>query len=467
MCKDISTFFESIKTKKIAFIGMGVTNFDIIRMFLQKGLNVTVCDKCNRDAQLEKISVLEKEGASFCLGEHYLSNLTDFDVIFRSPGVYFNRPELLQARRDGVVVTSEMEVFFQFCPCKIIAITGSDGKTTTSSLIAAMLKEEGLRVHLGGNIGKALLPEIEAYQPDDYCVVELSSFQLLSMRQSPDIAVITNISPNHLDVHGTMEEYVQAKMNLLLHQDAFSTTVLNADNEQTALLSSMVRGKLRWFSRHLKQSRGAYVDSEGEIFFSNGENSYNIINCSQILLPGVHNVENYLTAIAAVGDLVKPAAIQKVARNFSGVAHRIEFVRQVHGVKWYNDSIATSPTRTIAGLHSFSQKLIIIAGGYDKKISYAPLAPHLIKRVKILILMGDTAKKIQQAVLSQPDYDQKKLPIFIVDSMEDAVKKAEQLATSGDIVSLSPASASFDAYQNFEKRGEHFKDLVMNIGEEN
>lgn len=467
MCKDIPTFFESLKTQKIAFIGMGVTNFNIIRMFLQKGLNVTVCDKSNRDAQLEKISVLEKEGASFRLGENHLSNLTDFDVVFRSPGVYFNRPELLQARQAGVVVTSEMEVFFQLCPCRIIAVTGSDGKTTTSSLIAAMLKEEGFRVHLGGNIGKALLPEIETYQSDDYCVVELSSFQLLSMRQSPDIAVITNISPNHLDVHGTMEEYVQAKVNLLLHQNAFSIAVLNADNEQTALLSSMVRGKLRWFSRRSKQSRGAYLGSEGEIFFSDGENSYNIIHCSQILLPGVHNVENYLTAIAAVGDLVKPTVIQKVARTFSGVAHRIEFVREVHGVKWYNDSIATSPTRTIAGLHSFSQKIIILAGGYDKKVSYAPLAPHLIERVKILVLMGDTAEKIQQAVVSHPNYDKDRLPIYIVSSMEEAVKTASRLADSGDIVSLSPASASFDAYQNFEERGEHFKSLVMNIEEEN
>lgn len=456
-------FFDEMVGQRIAFIGMGVTNFNIIKLFVRKGLDVTVCDKSTAEKLGANYGELEALGVKFLLGEGYLDTLTEFDVILRSPGVYFNQPALAHAREQGCVVTSEMELFFELCPCKLYAVTGSDGKTTTTTLISEMLKAQGYSVHLGGNIGKALLPAIEEMKEDDVAVVELSSFQLLSMRQSPDVAVVTNIAPNHLDVHGTMEEYIQCKCHLLWHQNAFSKAVLNADNEITDGLSEYVRGRLCKFSRRQAPHTGAWADENGDIYLVDNGRQTLLFNKDQIRLPGIHNVENYLAAIAAVSGAVDPANILKVAREFGGVEHRIEFVRELGGVRWYNDSIATSPTRTIAGLNSFEQKLIIIAGGYDKKIPFEPLAPVLVNKAKALILMGTTAPKIEQAVVDCGGYDPELLPIYHVSSMEEAVELAQKVAGRGDIVSLSPASASFDLYKNFEVRGNHYKELVNSL----
>ena len=279
-------------------------------------------------------------------------------------------PAPSKARELGKVVTSEMEVFFDLCPCKLYAVTGSDGKTTTTTLISEFLKAQGKTVHLGGNIGRALLPIIESIDEHDAAVVELSSFQLISMRKSPDVAVVTNVAPNHLDVHKDMDEYIAAKKNILLHQNAFSKTVLNMDNDITNQMSELVRGKLYQFSRRSIPNNGAYLSENGSIIMVNNGEQTEIMKASDIRLPGIHNVENYLTAISAVYDDVDRNNIVKVAREFGGVEHRIEFVREVGGVKYYNDSIATSPTRTIAGLNSFGQKLVVIAGGYDKKIPF-------------------------------------------------------------------------------------------------
>lgn len=463
MPSKVDRFFDEMQGRRIAFIGMGVTNFNIIKLFVRKGLDVTVCDRSTAEKLGAAYDELAGLGVQFVLGDGYLDTLTDYDVIFRSPGVYFNQPALARAREQGCVVTSEMEVFFELCPCKIYAVTGSDGKTTTTTLISEMLKAQGYNVHLGGNIGKALLPGIEEIGPDDVAVVELSSFQLLSMRQSPDVAVITNIAPNHLDVHGTMEEYIQCKCHLLWHQNAFSKAVLNADNEITDGLGGYVRGRLCKFSRRAAPHTGAWADDNGDIFLMDNGKQTLLFNQNQIRLPGTHNVENYLAAIAAVSGVVESANILKVAREFGGVQHRIEFVRELDGVKWYNDSIATSPTRTIAGLNAFEQKLIIIAGGYDKKLSYEPLAPVLVSKSKALILMGTTAPKIQQAVVDCSGYDPELLPIYHVASMEEAVTLARKIASAGDIISLSPASASFDLYKNFEVRGNHYKDLVNSL----
>ena len=461
MPQSITTFFSEMKEKKIALIGMGVTNFNVIRWFLQKGLDVTVCDKREPDEIGERFDQLKKLGAKFITGPNYLSKLEQFQVVLRSPGVYFYRDELQKAREAGVVVTSEMELFFDLCPCKTIGITGSDGKTTTSSLIAAILKQAGYTVHLGGNIGKALLPEVEQIQPDHIAVVELSSFQLLSMRESPDIAVITNLSPNHLDVHGTMEEYVSAKRNLLSHQNAFSSAILNADDAMTENLKPDVRGKLLTFSRKNQVFNGTFYDESDECLYQVNRGVRTLV-CSRkdLRIPGVHNIENFLAAVAATFPFVPLSAIQKTAQTFTGVEHRIEYICKFGGVRWYNDSIATSPTRTIAGLSSFSQKLILIAGGYDKKLSYAPLAPKLVEKTKALILMGTTAPKIEQALQNCSEYRTGSPKLYHAEKMEDAVALAENISVSGDIVLLSPASASFDQYPNFEARGNHFKRLV-------
>lgn len=453
-------FFERIKDKKVTFVGMGVSHLDCIKQFAQKGIAVTVADKRTADVLGEEYQKLLALGVRFSLGEDYLKQLENTDIIFRTPGMNYFSPALAKAREAGKVVTSEMEVFFDLCPCRIYAVTGSDGKTTTTTLISEFLKAQGKTVHLGGNIGRALLPVIDEIDPNDAAVVELSSFQLISMRQSPDVAVVTNVAPNHLDVHKDMEEYIEAKKNIFLHQNAFSKTVLNLDNEITNSFAPFIRGQLSQFSRRGVPKNGAYLAENGKICLVKNGDETEIMDRSDIRLPGIHNVENYLTAISAVSDEVDQNNIVKVAREFGGVEHRMEFVRELNGVKYYNNSIATSPTRVIAELNSFDQKLIVIAGGYDKKIPFEPLAPKLIEKCKLLILMGLTASKIEKAVTECDGYRPEELQILHASSMEEAVRLAKENAAAGDIVTLSPACASFDQYPNFEVRGNHYKGLV-------
>ncbi len=375
------------------------------------------------------------------------------------------------ARKKGIAVTSEMEIFFDYCPCPIIGVTGSDGKTTTSTLIYEMLKAQGKTVHIGGNIGEPLLPKIESISKNDIAVVELSSFQLISMRRSPETAIITNISPNHLDVHKDMNEYIDAKKQILLHQNAFSKTILNFSNEETRNMAKSVRGETIFFSG--KESLqdmpcGVWVDEDKNIIYTcakhgNTKNEI-IMNTKDIRIPGKHNVENYLAAIAAIHDIVSTENIKKVARSFPGVKHRIEFVREINGVSYYNDSIASSPHRTISGtLSLFDKKIILIAGGYDKKIPFDSLAPKIAEKVSTLILLGQTSEKILGEIEKLPKNQTENLNIIKVNSMEKAVEKAKEIAKSGDIVVLSPACASFDLYKDFEERGNHFKNLVNSI----
>lgn len=460
----VEIFFNSLANKKIGIIGLGVSHYDLVSYFLSKGLDVTVLDKREQSDLGDDYNTLTEKGAKFILGSDYLDRLTEFDIVFRTPGMYFLSERLQYAKNSGVIVTSEMEVFFALCNCKIYAVTGSDGKTTTTTLIGEMLSRAGKRVHIGGNIGRAMLPIIEEIKDTDVCVIELSSFQLISMRSSPNVAVITNIAPNHLDVHKDMDEYVNAKINIIAHQNAFSRTVLNLDNEATARLYKMVRGDLTFFSRRQISFNGAFVDSDGVLCYNRYGKIQKILHQSEILLPGMHNVENYLAAITAVkDDDVSDEDIRAVAKTFGGVEHRIEYVKTVDGVQYYNDSIATSPTRTIAGLNSFDKKLIIIAGGYDKKIPYDKLGPVLCDRVKKLILLGATADKIEAAVKGSKNYSADEIEIIRVETLEQAVQTAKEKASDGDIVSLSPASASFDLYKNFEERGNHFKRLVNEL----
>ena len=451
-------FFTSIQGKTVTFCGIGRSHMPLIRLFREKGALVSARDKRSLEELGDNGKALQEWGVQLILGENYLEDLRE-DIIFRTPGMKYHLPQLEAARKRGAAVTSEMEVFFQLCPCKIYAVTGSDGKTTTTSIIAELLKAQGKTVHLGGNIGKPLLPEIESIQPEDCAVVELSSFQLISMRESPDVAVVTNLSPNHLDVHKDMQEYIDAKKNILLHQGAFSRTVLNAGNEITASFAPQVRGDCWMFRRGAPVERGVWCD--GETIYVHGQP---LLPISQIRIPGWHNVENYMAAIAAVWGDVEPETIRRVAETFAGVEHRAEFVRELRGVKYYNDSIATSPTRVISGMLSlFPQKILLIAGGYDKHIPFEPLGPAVCEKVKTLILLGDTAQKIQDAVQAAPQYQEGCPEILRVDNMEQAVAAAAAHAQPGDIVSLSPACAAFDLYPNFEVRGRHYKDIVNGL----
>ena len=463
MAGSIARWYRDLQEKKVLFVGIGVSHTRLIEKFLQKGMDVTVCDKREAEALGEDYGRLSALGAKFRLGEQYLDALHDADVIFRTPGMYYLSPALQEAKKAGKTVTSEMECFCRLCPCKLYAITGSDGKTTTSTLIAKFLEKSGKRVYLGGNIGKALLPEIEEIREEDAAVVELSSFQLLSMRCAPDVSVVKNVTPNHLDVHKDMAEYTNAKKNIFLHQDAFSRTVLNLDDPVTAGFAPEVRGELSWFSMKEQPEHGAFLDEEGFLCFARHGKVEKLFHKEEIRIRGMHNVENVLTAIAAVEGEVPLSDIREVVRTFGGVEHRIELVRVLDGVEWYNDSIASSPTRTMAGLDSFDRKICIIAGGYDKKIPYEPLAPKILEKVRLLIVMGATGPKIEAAVRACPGFAEAGLTILHAADMEEAVKLARENTAPGDIVSLSPASASFDLYRNFEERGRHFKKLVTEL----
>ena len=458
---DCKQFFEQIKGKRIAVCGIGISNTPLILNFLNNGAIVTACDRRSREALGELAEKIENAGGNLQLGDGYLQNL-DVDIIFRTPGMNFNLPELVDARKRGVAVTSEMEVFFDLCPATVFAVTGSDGKTTTTTLIAKMLEASGKKVFVGGNIGRPLLPEIENITSDDFVVVELSSFQLISMRKGPDVAVVTNVAPNHLDVHKDMDEYVEAKKNVLLHQNAFSRTVLNIDNEITASFEDLVRGQQMSFSMVKPTENGAWLDDEGYINVSYMGKTEKVLHRDDITILGDHNVANYLAAISAVKGFVSNEDILKVAKEFAGVEHRIEFVREVDGVKYYNDSIASSPTRTIAGLNAFKQKVILLAGGYDKHIPFEPLGPAVAEKVKLLILCGDTADKIEKAVKEYEGYNND-LKIIKTANLAESVKVAHQNAVSGDIVTLSPACASFDAFVNFAARGNFYKEEVSKL----
>lgn len=453
----VKEYMTSLKHKRVAVIGIGVSNTPLIRMLLRADLDVTACDKSSREALGLIADELESLGARLQLGEHYLDDL-DQDVIFRTPGLRPDVPALEAARARGAEITSEMEVFFRVCPCKIIAVTGSDGKTTTTTIISELLKAAGYHVYVGGNIGKPLLPDAAGMEPDDVAVLELSSFQLMTMKQSPHIAVVTNVTPNHLDVHKSMSEYIAAKENVFRYQNGDDIAVFNYDNEITRAFAQTDPGRSIFFSRQEELEQGVYVKN-GSIWSGSRE----VLPVSDILIPGTHNVENYMAAIAAVEQMVSDDVIRRVAKTFGGVEHRIELVRTLRDVRYYNDSIASSPTRTIAGLRSFDQKVILIAGGYDKKIPFDELGEEIVKRVKVLVLTGATAPAIRAAVENAESYDGTTPEIMEFGDFERAVLAAHQAAGAGDVVMLSPACASFDKFKNFMVRGETFKKIIHGL----
>ena len=456
----LDSYFETLRGKQILVLGVGVSNRPLVRLLLQHGLPVTCCDKTPREKLDAEVLDLERSGAKLHLGEGYLDGLSG-DVVFRTPGLHPDTPQIKALRDGGALITSEMEAFFQVCPCRITAVTGSDGKTTTSTLISEFLKKQGYRVWLGGNIGTPLLDRADEMQPEDQVVLELSSFQLMYFPYSPQTAVITNLAPNHLDIHKDMEEYITAKENIYLHQHPGDRLILNMDNEITHSFVGKAVGSVREFSRRGEPERGVFL--KDGVIWRKEDSVEKIMDQSEILLPGIHNVENYMTAILAVGNLVSDENIREVARTFGGVEHRIELVRVKDGVRYYNDSIASSPSRTTAGLRSFDQKVILIAGGYDKHIPFAPLGPEITAHVKTLILCGATAPKIYDAVVNAPTYSPGNPKILWEDDFYEAIRLASREAKPGDVVILSPAGPAFDKFKNFAVRGKEFKKTVMEL----
>ena len=457
-----SDYLETLRGKSITVIGMGVSNTPLIRTLLRAELKVTVCDKSPRERVEEQAAELESLGARLQLGPDYLSKVHKADLIFRTPGLSPNVPELKKAVAGGSILTSEMELFFQLCPCKIIGVTGSDGKTTTTTLISEFLKEAGLNVYLGGNIGRPLLPDVDGMTPEDVAVVELSSFQLMTMDRSPNVAVFTNLSPNHLDYHHTMEEYTSAKLNIFCHQKPEDRAIFNYDNDITRSLAKTAVGQAMLFSRKQRLEEGVYL-RDGAIWLTNRMGSREVLPLTDIQIPGVHNIENYMAAIAAVDGIVPDKCVRAVAQRFTGVEHRIELVRELNGVKYYNDSIGTSPTRTMACLDSFEQKLILIAGGYDKGVPFTQLGVEIVRQVKALILTGDTAPAIKKAVEEAEGYGESGMKLIETADLACAVTAAHDIAKDGDVVVLSPACAAFDQFKNFMERGKMFKQLVNKL----
>lgn len=453
----IKAFHKAIKGKRITVIGIGISNRPLIRYLAEHGAQVTACDRKTEAQLADVLQELSPLGVAFSLGDTYLDAL-DADIIFKTPGMRFDHPALLAAQENGAEITSEMEVFFDICPCRTIAVTGSDGKTTTTTLIHRMLSDEGFTCHLGGNIGTPLLTRVPEMKDTDFAVLELSSFQLHTMKKSPDVAVVTNISPNHLDMHKDYQEYIDAKKNILLYQKQEQLAILNKDNAVTAALAEDARGRRLMFSRRTDADlclNDGYIIMHGE----------KILNISEIKIPGMHNVENYMAAIAATAAWVSPETVRKVAREFGGVEHRIELVRTINGVRYYNSSIDSSPNRTINTLKVFSEPVVLIAGGKDKGIPYDDIGPAILEKVKALILIGATADAIYRAV--EKAAKQAGAPLTIPIRRENdylsAVRSAHELAQPGDVVLLSNASTSFDMFQNFEQRGNLFKELVHKL----
>ena len=458
MKKDFNEFKSFIKNKKVGVVGIGVSNIPLIKFLVKLGAEVTAFDKKNEEDLGDIVPEFKEQGVKFELGEGYLDRLTGFDVIFKTPSMRIDSEALVKAREDGTYITSEMEEFVKYCKGKVYAVTGSDGKTTTTTIISKLLKEEGFKTWVGGNIGTPLFAQIEEIEEKDMVVLELSSFQLMTMKEEVDVAVCTNLAPNHLDMHKDMQEYIDAKKNIFLYQDSKDVLVVNRENDITYGFEKEAKGEIREFSSKRVLDKGAYF--EDGVLYLDGEK---VCGKSDIVIKGMHNVENYLAAFAATKDDVSISSMKNVAETFGGVEHRCELVREIDGVKYYNDSIASSPTRTLAGLRAFERKVIIIVGGYDKHIPFEPLANEGYPYIKELILMGDTKEKIKTVFDKLEEEKGIKVNMHFVNSLEEAVNKAKELAVKGDVVTLSPACASFDMFPNFMARGNAFKEIVNNL----
>ena len=458
MKKDFKDFKKFIVGKKVGVVGIGVSNIPLINFLLDLGAVVTAFDKKTKEELGEVATDFNNKGVKLELGEGYLDNLNGFDVVFKTPSMRIDSESLVKVKKEGTYITSEMEEFVRYTKGKVYGITGSDGKTTTTTIISKLLEEQGYKTWVGGNIGTPLFSQIEKINKDDRVVLELSSFQLMTMTEEIDVAICTNVAPNHLDMHKDMQEYIDAKKNVFLYQNSNELLVINGENEITREFKKEAKGIVKEFSSKRELMDGAYY-KDGRLYVEGKE----VCKKDDIVIKGMHNVENYLAAFIATKEDVSIETMKKVAESFAGVEHRCELVREIDGVKYYNDSIASSPTRTLAGLKAFGEKVIVIAGGYDKHIPFEPLAYEGYPYIKELILLGATKDKIKSVFDKLEQEKGIKTNIKMVESLEEAVKLAKNIAKAGDIITLSPACASFDMYPNFMVRGNKFKDIVKEL----
>ena len=457
----LENFEKNLKNQKVAVIGLGVSNIPLIDYLKEKQAKVTVFDDREKEKIDENIinKVNEYEFESY-FGKNNLENLQGFDLIFRSPSCLPTKTELIAEKQRGAIITTEIEQLMKMAPCKIIGITGSDGKTTTTSITYEILKNAGYNVHLGGNIGIPLFTKLNEINPEDLIVLELSSFQLMEMEISPEISAITNITPNHLNIHKDYEEYIEAKKNIFKYQNEKGILVLNADNELTNVCKNEANGKVIMFSSTQKLENG-YIVEDGIIKKCEDGIRRHILNTSDLKLKGIHNFQNVCTALALTETLVDTDNAVETIKEFSGVHHRLELVRTIDGVEWYNDSASTSPTRGISALNSFNNKeIILIAGGADKNLDYTPIGKPIVDKVQTLILIGQTATKIYDAVKKELEIQNKQLDIHMCETFQESLDLAKRIAKSGQVVLFSPASTSFDMFKDMYDRGDKFKDAV-------
>ncbi len=459
----LEEFNRSLKNKNVAIIGLGVSNMPLLSYMKDKKANVTIFAETDEN-KIDKniLNTINKYKYETSFGKDALSKLKNFDIIFRSPSCLPTRKELVEEEQRGAIVTTEIEMLMKLAPCKIIGITGSDGKTTTTSLVYSILKKAGYKTYLGGNIGLPIFTKLDEITPENVIVLELSSFQLMGMEQSPNIGVITNITPNHLNIHKDYQEYIDAKKNIFKYQQERDIVVLNYDNEITRKCIKEANSKVVLFSGKEKLENGFIVDNNTIKQCEDGVRKH-ILDTSEVLLRGEHNYENIATALAVTKSLVDIDIAIQAVKEFKAVEHRLEFVKEINGSKWYNDSVSSSPTRTIAGLNSFNEDIVLIAGGYDKNLDYTPIAKPILDKVKTLILLGQTSGKIFEAVKREAETEEKNIDIYMCETLEETVNLAKKLSKPGEVVLFSPASASFDLFKNFADRGEKFKKLVNQL----
>jgi len=447
------------KDKKIAILGLGEENVALTNFILEKGaLDVTLLDEKTEQELTGFLSRIQSQDIKTKFGENYLQNLSDFELVFRTPGIHYLHPEIQLAQKNGTEISSQTKLFFSLCPCPIVGVTGTKGKGTTSTLIYKILKAGGKDVFLGGNIGNAPIEFLNELESDSLVVLELSSFQLQDLKQSPHIGVVLNISSDHLDVHKSNEEYIEAKTHIIAHQNKEDFACINADYLTSVELATQTEAQVYWFSRNKSIDQGVWVKDKEEIIWQEDRLQEVIIKTKEIFIRGEHNWENVSAAILATKLLNIPnRIIAEEVRNFPGLEHRLEFVVEHRGVKYFNDSFSTNPDTAIAAIKSFTEPILLIAGGSEKHADYKELGKAIDQsNVKTVILIGETGPRIKSEI-KNPNIEL----ISNCQNIDEVIKTAQTKAVTGDIVLLSPASASFDWFLNYKDRGKKFKDAIL------
>ena len=456
MNKKLDNFNKDLENKNVLVLGIGVSNLPLLDYLYEYKANISIRDKKKLDELSDEVrEKINKYNIECVLGDSYLDDLNDYDIIFRSPSILPNIKPLEVAKNNGVIVTTEIEQVIKLAPCKVIGITGSKGKTTTTTILSTILEKLNYNVYVGGNIGTPLFNKIKDMNKEDIIVLEMSSFQLMNMEVSPNISIVTNISPDHLDIHKDYQEYINAKKYIYLNQNKDDILVLNEEDDIVKDMYKDSIGEVRYFGS-INHNNNYYV-KDRDIYYNNEK----VIDTKKLLLKGRHNHLNICAALTAIKDYINVdnKKLESIVSDIKSVHHRLEYVRTINGVEWYNDSASTTPDKSMGGLNAFDEKIVLIAGGYDKNISYEEFGKPIVENCSKLILFGATKDKIYDSVIKQKT----NIEIYKLNTLEEVVNKAYEIAKKGEVVLFSPASASFDMFKNAYQRGDLFKELVNKL----